>query len=93
MNLPTCWGGYTPLQALHRSVGARGDGDVLGRQEEDDAQSLSVHLGDRDGEDQDPRDDADQSVNHDQGRISQQQPHVGGETTLQGESSVHHKHK
>lgn len=74
------------------SVRAGGDVDILRRQEEDDAQSLSIHLGDWDGEHQDPRDEADQRVNDEQGRESQQQPHVGGETTLPNEEevSVHH---
>lgn len=61
---------------------AAGHKDVLGRQEQNDAQGPRVHLGNGDGEDQDPGEDAGQRVDDGQEREPQQQPQEGGETTL-----------
>ena len=64
------------------SLWAGGDRDVLRRQEENDAQGPCVHLGNGNSEDQDPGEEAGQGVDDHQKGISQQQPHVGGETML-----------
>lgn len=67
---------------------AGGNRNNLRRQKKNDAQSPCVHLENRDGEDKDPGDEAGQDVNDSQRRISQQQPHVGGETMLLTEHKV-----
>lgn len=61
---------------------AGGHKDVLRGQEKNDAQGPRIHLGNGDGEDQDPGEDAGQGVDDGQERKPQQQPQVGGETTL-----------
>lgn len=42
-----------------------------------------MHLGNRDGKDQDPGQEAHQGVDDHQRRITQQQPHICGEAMLQ----------
>ena len=64
------------------SLWAGGDRDVLRRQEENDTQGPCVHLGNGNSEDQDPGEEAGQGVDDHQKGVSQQQPHVGGETML-----------
>lgn len=59
-----------------------GDKDILRRQEQNDAHGPCIHLGNRNGEDQHPGEEAGQGVNNRQGRKPQQQPQVGGEATL-----------
>lgn len=61
---------------------AGGHIDVLRRQEQNNGQGPRIHLGNGDGEDQDPGDDAGQGVDDGQEREPQQQPQVGGEPTL-----------
>lgn len=61
---------------------AGGHKDVLRRQEQNDPQGPRIHLGNGDGKDQDPGEDAGQRVDDGQEREPQQQPQVGGETTL-----------
>lgn len=73
---------------FYLQVRAGGQQDVLRRQEQNDAHGLSAHLGDRDGEDQDPGDEADQRMDDSQGRKTQQQPDVGGETMLDNKEST-----
>ena len=59
------------------------DLNVLGCHEEDFGHGASVHLGYRYGEDQQPGEHADQGVDHDQHRVTQQQPHKSADATLQ----------
>lgn len=61
---------------------AAGHKDVLRRQEQNNAQGPRIHLGNGDGEDQDPWEDAGQGMDDGQEREPQQQPQVGGEPTL-----------
>lgn len=61
---------------------AGGDRDILRSQQKNDAHGPRIHLGNRDGEDQDPGEEAGQEVDNHQRRISQQQPHISGETML-----------
>lgn len=61
---------------------AVGDSDILRSQEKNDTHGPCIHLGNRDGEDQDPGEEAGQGVDNHQRRISQQQPHISGETML-----------
>lgn len=67
---------------------AGGDRDILGSQEKNDAQCPGIHLGNRDSEDQDPGEEAGQAVDDHQRRISQQQPHIGGETMLHNKKTT-----
>lgn len=60
-----------------------GDWDVLRDQEKNDPDGPGMHLGNGDGEDQDPGDEAHQEVDDHQRRITQQQPHICGEAMLQ----------
>lgn len=78
---------YMPWQInttcpLYLPLWASRDRNILRRQEEDDAHSSRIHFTNWNGEDQDPGDEASHRVNNHQRRISQQQPHVGGKTTL-----------
>lgn len=61
---------------------AGGHIDILRGQEKNDAQGPCIHLWNWDGEDQDPGEDAGQGVHQGQERKPQQQPQIGGETTL-----------
>lgn len=68
------------LSCLPRCAG--GHIDVLRGQEQNDGQGPRIHLGNGDGKDQDPGEDAGQGVDDGQQREAQQQPQVGGGTTL-----------
>lgn len=60
-----------------------GNGDILRDQEKNDAHGPDVHLGNGNGEDQNPGEEACQGVDDHQRRITQQQPHICGEAILQ----------
>lgn len=67
---------------------AGGDTDILRSQEKNNTQGSSVHFRNRDGEDQNPGEEAGQGVHDHQRRIPQQQPHVGGETMLHNKNTI-----
>lgn len=58
------------------------DLDFLWGHEEDGAQGAGVHLCHRDGEEQDPGEEAGQAVGEPQERVPQEQPYVGADKTL-----------
>lgn len=57
--------------------------DVIWRHEEDGGQRASVHLGHRDGEDEEPGEDAGYRVDHSQDGITQKKPKVSADAPLQ----------
>lgn len=57
--------------------------DVLRRHEEDGGQRSNVHLGDRDGEDKEPGEDAGYRVDHSQDGITQTKPQISADAPLQ----------
>lgn len=57
--------------------------DILWRHEEDGGQHSGVHLGDRDGEDEEPGEDTGDRVDHSQDGITQKKPKISADAPLQ----------
>lgn len=56
---------------------------ILWCHEEDSGQCASVHLRYRDGEDREPGEHTDECMDQSQYRVTQQQPHISTDATLQ----------
>lgn len=57
--------------------------DILWRHKEDGGQRSSVHLGDRDGEDEEPGENTGYGVDHGQDGITQKKPKISADAPLQ----------
>lgn len=82
LNNTSCFKRRT-VNVLYLPLWEIGNRDILRDQEKNNTHRPHMHLSNRDGEDQDPGEEAGQRVDDHQRRITQQQPHICGEAMLQ----------